>query len=347
MTFGGVLSYKSGEIYFVREFESGSKSLSPFVKIGLVASPRVSEERLLEHQTGNPRQLHIPDGHVIATEAVAMVEAQLHRRFGKFRVGGEWFRFGSDQELSEAIASSRELALEAESLIPVLREAERMALLPSTGELIPATDEILEEANRLALSKEQLKILKKADDDIKSFLVDAREKGEDVGKAAEVQLRKFKPKFQEAEFAEKYPDIYDEFLVPVNKWEVRFLLKIKADSSVPSGDALSGEIADVERMVAEAIDSRSIADLGEPILASARLAGLLDWDIALAESRIKVTCGQAAGIEGVCTWKRLGVARMEFDSAQFVIKYPDLYTSYLSDEVTKEYVLPAKGSKRM
>ena len=61
------MSYKSGEIYFVREFQSGSKSLTPFVKIGLVASPRVSQERLLEHQTGNPRQLTIPEGHVTAT----------------------------------------------------------------------------------------------------------------------------------------------------------------------------------------------------------------------------------------------------------------------------------------
>jgi hypothetical protein len=343
---GDVLSYKSGEIYFVREFQSGSKSLTPFVKIGLVASPRVSQERLLEHQTGNPRQLTIPKGHVTATEAVSMVEAQLHRRFAKFRVGGEWFRFETDRELSEAITSSRELALEAESLIPVLHEAERLAMLPSTGELIPATDEILKEANSLALSKKLLKTLEKTDFDIKSFLEDARKKGEDVGGSAEVQLRKFKPKFQEAEFAENYPDIYDEFLLEESKWEGRFLLKVKADFSALLGETLSGEIAAVESMVAEAIASRSITDLGESILASARLAGLLDWDIALAASRIKVACGQAPGIEEVCTWKRFHIIRKEFDSAKFVTEHPDLYTSYLSDAVTKEYVLPAKGSKR-
>ena len=46
-----------GEIYFVRETDYLTKELTPYVKIGLVraAEFRDTANRILEHQTGNPR----------------------------------------------------------------------------------------------------------------------------------------------------------------------------------------------------------------------------------------------------------------------------------------------------
>ena len=80
-----------GEIYFVRERDVKSGEISPYVKIGIVREgakgPRTSEERLLEHQTGNPRELFLHE--VIATPAVEEIETRLHRAFAEHGVSGE------------------------------------------------------------------------------------------------------------------------------------------------------------------------------------------------------------------------------------------------------------------
>jgi hypothetical protein len=341
-----IMTYQSGEIYFVREHDSATSGWSPFVKIGLVADPRISAERLLEHQTGNPRKLDIPAGHIVKTAAVSMVEAQLHRRFSKSRVGGEWFRFGSESELGSAIDHAKQLAAEAESLVPMLLEADHFHKLPSTDALLPSSDEHFLLARQQAASKEMQKRIANLEKEIKSFLESQRSKGEEIDSAAEVRVVTFKPKFQETDFAENYPDVHNQFLVEAKKWDARFLNKVKWSEEIGLDQQFVEDFREAESAAKSAIDSLSVPDLGEPILALTRLSGLAKWDDTVSTAKLKLACGTAAGIDGVCTWKRLDVLREVFDLDSFVKAHPDLYTSYLSDETTKEYVLPSKGSKR-
>lgn len=340
------MTYQSGEIYFVREHDSAASGWSPFVKIGLVADPRISAERLLEHQTGNPRKLDIPAGHIVKTAAVSMVEAQLHRRFSKSRVGGEWFKFSEDSELVSAIEHAKQLAAEAEKLVPILLEADRLQKLPSSDALIPASEEHFLLAGQQAASKEMQKRIGNLEKEIKAFLTSQRSKGEEIDSAAEVRVVTFKPKFQETEFSENYPDVYKQFLVEAKKWDARFLNKVKWSEEIGLDQQFVEDFLEADSTVKSAIDSLSVPDLGEPILALNRLSGLAEWDETVATAKLKLACGTAAGIDGVCTWKRLDVVREVFDLDSFVKAHPDLYTSYLSDETTKEYVLPSKGSKR-
>lgn len=340
------MSYQAGEIYFVREHDSTTSGWSPFVKIGLVADRRTSAERLLEHQTGNPRKLNIPAGHIVKTAAVSMVEAQLHRRFSKYRVGGEWFEFSQESELGSAIDHARQLAAEAEKLVPILLEADRLQKLPSEENIVPAGDEHIFLSRQLAASKEMQKQISGLEKEIKTFLSSQRDQGEEIDAAAEVRKVTFKPKFQESEFSTSYPDIYQKFLVEEKKWENRFLNKFKWSEEFELDQQFVEDFQETESRVKSAIDSLSIPALGDPILALNRLGGLAAWDEDVATAKLKAACGQAAGIEGVCSWKRLYVVRNVFDLDGFVKAHPELYFSYLSDETTKEYVLPSKGSKR-
>ena len=340
------MPYQSGEIYFVREHELGSSSYSPLVKIGLVSAPRISEERLLEHQTGNPRRLDIPSGHVVRTEAVHMVEAQLHRRFARSRVGGEWFKFDDAAALADAVEQARELSLEAAKLVPLLDEADRLQLLPSNDEMLVATAEHLQVGESIAQAKEIKKRAMNSEDLIKEFLALAREKGENISGAATTRKVTFKPKFQEAEFKRSYADIYKQYVVEERVWKGPFLTKRKWSAEASFSSDYSRQLFESEAAVQAAISTESIADLGEPILALTRIRGLADWDETLNVARLKVACGLAAGIDGVCTWKRAEATTLKFDLDSFVKAHPDLYTSYLSDETTKEYLLPSKGSKR-
>lgn len=85
-----------GEIYFIRERDLLSHGTTNYVKVGLVREKddRGSEERLLEHQTGNPRELFIHK--VVKTPAVSAIEGLLHGLFAAHRVSGEWFDFQPD-----------------------------------------------------------------------------------------------------------------------------------------------------------------------------------------------------------------------------------------------------------
>lgn len=118
------MSLEPGEIYFVREL-AGS-GFGPYVKIGLVAKSdhRSSFERLKEHQTGNPRALRIDESQIVKTDAVSIVEAQLHKIFAPKRVSGEWFNFPSEQDVFQAISEAQRLSTEIAELVPIFQEVE-------------------------------------------------------------------------------------------------------------------------------------------------------------------------------------------------------------------------------
>jgi hypothetical protein len=81
----------AGEIYFIGEKDLRSKEITPYFKVGIVRenldnADRDSTQRLLEHQTGNPRELYIES--VVKTELVELVETLLHKKFAPLGVRG-------------------------------------------------------------------------------------------------------------------------------------------------------------------------------------------------------------------------------------------------------------------
>ena len=108
------ISLKEGSIYFLRERDYLSGEISPYVKIGLVRDNKPTEERIAEHQTGNPRQ--IIDYETLGSPFVEYLETQLHYRFASRRISGEWFLL--DQE------GLRSAVSEAEFLISEFRQQE-------------------------------------------------------------------------------------------------------------------------------------------------------------------------------------------------------------------------------
>ena len=340
------MSTQPGEIYFVREMNEDSKTMTPFVKIGLVTSPRFCAERLVEHQTANPRKLTIPDGYCVKTDAVSMVEAQLHRRLAKFRVGGEWFKFVNEEDLVSALEAAKLLSVEAKSLSSLIQEAELLGQKPSSEKVVPANQELEREADFLDFNKEAMKRLKDTKSKAMQFIVEMRNAGEEVESVARVRKVTYKPKFLQDAFAKDYPEIFEEYLF--DETSVSGSFRLKSRSYEVSGEDLEllSELARIEQMVEESILGKSVENLTEPLLFIERLTGLVSWNIEIATSKLKVACGESEGIEGICTWKREIKVKKVFDTPKFVSENPDLYTSYLSEEVTKEYVLPKNGSRR-
>ena len=146
------MSNIAGEIYFIAE--EPSVSTPPVrVKIGLVRESkknRDSRDRLLDHQTGNPRSLVLLEA--IKTARVSQVENSLHQRYASRRGIGEWFEL-TKPELTLAIAECHELAEQQSVHLPVIRKAESLKYALRNGVVIAASDESTEWHNRQQVAK--------------------------------------------------------------------------------------------------------------------------------------------------------------------------------------------------
>jgi hypothetical protein len=337
-----VMGYKSGEIYFVRE--KAGEGYSPHVKIGLVHAPRVSLNRLPEHQTGNPRILHIDRSQVVKTDAVDRVEAQLHKIFAPKRVSGEWFELPSDSDLSEAVERARELANEVSLLIPIFNTADELSLMESTEEVIPASEEALSLSSEIARAKGELAVCATLESTIAKKLQEAIEDDKGVVKGAvKVVTVNYKPEFIIENFKKDNPELFEKYLENVSTWFQSFKPKTKKLERSSLDRDFLGEVERIEALI-DAVDSVEDAYLlNEPQLFVTNLKALSSWNEQISISKLKVLCGNNAGIENVCSWTRKNSdPKSVFNESKFAAENPELYFDYFGDGRTGTYIRVAK-----
>jgi len=330
------MSYRPGEIYFVRENVLGSDKLSSFVKIGLVADKRTSDERLKEHQTGNPRRLQ--NQAVVSTGAVHRVEAMMHRIYAPFRVSGEWFDFQDEAKVLEAIDQVKTLAADVETWTPTFDQAEALATQESDGPAIAPNDQITEIANRWAIANTKVLLCADLEQQIRGKFVQALAAGVDV-KGAVTEKEVFpKPKFNTTLFKKELPEKYEEYQKVSTTWSGTFKVLLKAlERSALDADFLA-QFAELEAQVAAVVDPEHAYLLNETELALTNLGAIAEWELDIATAQIKIECGTAAGIEGICTWERKWSSRTGLDVDKLANLEPDLFI---------QYFLPRESYKRI
>lgn len=336
------MGYKSGEIYFVRE--KTREGYTPNVKIGLVRAPRVSLDRLPEHQTGNPRVLHIDKNQIVKTDAVHRVEAQLHKVFAPKRVSGEWFELLSDDDLNEAISLAKELANEVRALVPVFNAADELSHKESTETIIPASEGALALSSVIAKARGELAVCEELEELIAQKLKEAIEDDKGVvNGAATVVTVKFKPKFMKEAFESENPDLFGKYLEQVSSWSQAFRLKAKKLDRSSLDKEFVEEIERIEAMVNAVTSVEEAYLLNEPQLFVTNLMALSSWNEEVSIAKLKVLCGTNAGIENICSWTRKhGDPKSVFNEKKFVADYPELYLDYMADERTGTYIRVAK-----
>ena len=95
-----------GEIYFIHTIDQASGDSHGYYKIGIVRNERDSEQRIKEHQTGNPHRI-VPYK-ILTTKAPMLIEGMLHAKYSEHQVSTEWFKF-EDQMIDEVIAEAERL----------------------------------------------------------------------------------------------------------------------------------------------------------------------------------------------------------------------------------------------
>jgi rubrerythrin len=319
-----------GQLYFINEQDIKTGTHSSYYKIGIVrdAAGRDSKNRLLEHQTGNPRKLCIVEA--LTMPGVEAIETNLHYLFARNRVMGEWMHF-SDSELQSAIKKAKELAAEMEENIEDYKFAEILKNTKSNGQKLDATEEAEEWYATIQDLKEVIEACEDALGQYDDYLYEAIERGIDVSGRAKVQTRAGAKKFDENLFAQTYPELYNKYSSSAFPIKGSFRVKAAKDWN-PDLSAINQE--QVELLI-EFKDQLLNADhsmdtgfaLHEKHLGVLEIKKYAEWKSEIANMKLRVLTGEAEGIEGICTWKREEKEVVSFDRQKLENEFPDEYNA--------------------
>jgi hypothetical protein len=340
-----------GEIYFITEEDLLTHDVSSYVKVGLVRENegRSSEERLLEHQTGNPRKLSIYKK--ISTPAVSAIEGVLHGLFAANRVSGEWFDFDG-ATLERCVQEAEKLKLEAEANIEIIAEAARLKDVPSTDEIKKPTKLIQDFFSEYTEATACLSECKSQDKAIRELFILAETGAEDVGHLIEKQERKGRTILNKELLESTHPDIYSKYISSEVSISGRVSF-VKVDVLEISmrllGDGADDFMQDLRSVIElVAAGTAPVDHLQDYSLRLAEFTTAAEWHQEIALANIKAFCGTASEIEGILKWARVKNSKEVFNEKLFKEEQPELYAKFSStgDDVVAHKVKMTKANPK-
>jgi hypothetical protein len=295
----------SGEIYFIREQVGGE--FTEFTKIGKVAERpgRSSLDRAKEHQTGNPRPL-VPI-EVVQTVFVSEVENTLHREFAPNRIlPGEWFILNA-AEIATAIARCGELSAANAQLIPLFEQADALEATVSNADLSPANDEAATWAKAYRRARYGLKLFDDTEKRFKEYLTEANSRGIDVADFVEIGQSAGRRSYRDL-FEQNYPELVAKYSSTMT--EIAGVVTVKSvRNEIFSADEELAEVVTLTESLMPQINSSSdqrdeIAAMHALYLSLLSVEPVLKKHKEVARAHLMLLCGESAGIEELCSWRR-------------------------------------------
>ena len=325
-----------GEIYFIREKDILTNEKTSYVKVGLVKEKvdRDSENRLAEHQTGNPRELSVFK--VIETPAVSEIEKMLHGIFATNRVNGEWFNFTDDQ-LSQCIEEAEALVKEAESNLEFFSEQDKLSKVLSSGEVKQPTDEIAKFHHEYLCADIEKKSCNPIIKKVKEILGEAVDQGEEGADELATVRESERKTFSKEDFQNSYPDLWEKYLTREEKISGSFRWTqpkdFQEDLSVinPELDTLIKEISEIITVAEER--QGSIETLHQLRVQLIGYETRANWRMKIAKANVAVFCGRSPEVEGICKWTRESKMYETFEKNKFKEENPAIYKEFTSTTI--------------
>lgn len=327
----GEISTKPGTIYFIRERDFITNDISPFVKIGLTALDRSALDRKDDLKTGNPRELFVH--HEVQVPCVSAVETALRYEFILQNVNLEWHYFGanSKRRLEEAIAYCEALGKTFAGYSDVIDEARRLNDIPSNGTLVARTAESDHWWRQYLIHHHVTGIVSKAKAARVEEAKDLVSRGLDAPTGVVVGTTT-RSSFDEDGFRAKYPSIYEQHVVRKFKATFNSKGKLTADE-LNAVDLVSSARNAYDAYVAAAegaVSNDAYSTAHRKFLALQQLTKFSEVEKEVAKSHLKVLCGEAGGIEGICTWQR-GRGNPKLDIASLRAAHEELVAEFTTE----------------
>lgn len=353
------MSLAAGEIYFIGEKDLRTKKFTDYYKVGIVRENSVnldrdSANRMLEHQTGNPRELYIES--VQKTELVELVETLLHKQFAPLGVRGEWMLLTKNQ-LEVVKTSAKQLATEAKGIAANLIKVDELAKKKSSEVLIKPTKKMLEMHQEYLVATAKVKACDEIMGQIAQAFAEALTEGHEpdddeevnVKDFAKVQPRKGRTVIDYDAFAAKYPKLY-----------AKFVSEKKTIKSLATFTGVRGLTVDFKKIDPEF--GKTIASF-EPLYkkvqaGKAKLQALhqfnlelhplkveAEWIALKNESALKVACATNGGIDGILKWSRVEKITESLDKKALFAAYPDKFEEFTTVTAPTQAIIvdPKKG----
>jgi hypothetical protein len=329
-----------GTLYFISETDVLDGQSSSYYKIGLVKDSRQGDEldRAGEHQTGNPRRLSVKE--TIDCESISDLETAMHDHFAPKRILGEWF-FLNDEELRLAVAMAQNLASLQATNLERLRLAKELASVSSSDVVIQADDAAKHLFEDCLQAQAEIKSIGAAETMIKALYKDLIGGSHDVSPYATTGQRS-SWKLDKDQLETEHPDIFEQFTSSEMKLKGSFRLATSKDLEVEVRRELSELITELTGRIDDA-RKNSTSDLLQDVhllyLQTLKFQSEAEWKLEFATAALKSLCGDAKGIEKVATWNRSMKAETKFDQSGFKNTFPDLFTQYNKNVVSKTFAI--------
>ena len=316
-----------GSLYFMRERDHVTGDISAYVKIGLTRDDRTSESRKGDHQTGNPREIIVIEE--LVSPAISELETQMHARHAIDRITGEWFALNETQ-LSDAYLLAQKLAKNLETHLPGLQRVEQIAATLSTEEEIKPDSTLLDIHEVYKTNAAELMAVEDELKEIKETLREFAKNTGGINGVAGWRISAPRQKIDEKRLQADHPKIYSSFTSSETSMASRFTAtkprRAKTTKEKPETDEPANPPLDRLDFLLDR--DQTVEQLHARHLILLARQSELAWEKDFIETQMKVACGNAKSIEGICSWPRLEAIKSKFDKRGFTAAHPDISDSY-------------------
>ncbi|MDA9345899.1 GIY-YIG nuclease family protein [Porticoccaceae bacterium] len=328
-----------GTLYIDRDQDVLSGEWGQYVKIGIVRNDKEASIRNKEHQTGNPRRIHV----IFSAESpmVEHLETYLHHIFASLRVLGEWFLLDDNAVQTQVIPIAQTLIEEQRTSLEAFTQKVANKSTASSGISREPTASELALHQQAIGAKHALEILQARQDIIKSKLIQLAAGSGGISGVLDFQTKISRPSLHKSKLKADHPELYSEYETLV-LGEPKGLLSIKGTSSLKQ---LDEELYDEKKLMAhsaatdnsditrpEVERNSTITDLHQAYLENLKAIASADWLFESFKAGIALILRNDDEIKGVVSWKRLAKEESKFDTDAFAKDHPDMYAKYLSSE---------------
>ena len=328
-----------GTLYIDRDQDVLSGEWGQYVKIGIVRNDKEASIRNKEHQTGNPRRIHV----IFSAESpmVEHLETYLHHIFASRRVLGEWFLLDDNAVQTRVIPIAQTLIEEQRTSLEAFTQKASNKSIASSGISREPNDSELALHQQAIGAKHALEVLQARQDIIKSKLIQLAAGSGGINGVLDFQTKISRPSLQKSKLKTDHPEIYSEYETLV-LGEPKGLLSIKGTSSLKK---LDEELYDEKKLTAhsattdngditssEVERNSTITDLHQAYLDNLKAIASADWLYESLKAGLASILHNDDEIKGVVSWKRLAKEEPKFDADSFAKDHSDIYAKYLSSE---------------
>jgi len=335
---------KPGWLYFLRDRDYRTSEVSDYVKIGLTRFDRPVEKRVVEHQTGNPREVF--SIHKMQVNSINTAEKYLHHLWAPFRIHGEWFEMDEDQ-VREAIQQAEELNRMIEEHRSQIEVSTTVYNQVSNGVVRKATKEELGLGEVWLETKKKHVIAKNRVNLYSERLRRLMGKSRGIDGVLDYQQRESPPSLDRSAIKDNHPKIVQKYTTqetsvsvtgsfkPTHKNPQLRVLDESLDLAIKHERSLKVAGSDPDSFdEPPAARTEEIEKAHTGFLESLGGEGALKVRLELLADRVMAACGLNDGIEALCTWKRREEESKweSIDWNRLVEEHPDIAAANMTEE---------------